>query len=152
MKKMFAPLFVAAALLSSACAFAQTELVTGPALTLDKETHDYGNVDFGGNGECDFKVTNSGTEPLIISNCQGSCGCTVPKCDPTPILPGESSLIHVKYDTKRTGPFTKSVTINSNAVNTPVKVVTIKGTVGPDPSTSPGGAPVKEQSGAPVKN
>jgi len=152
MKKMFAPLFIGAALLSSTIAMAQSELVTGPALTLDKETHDYGNVEFGGNGECDFKVTNTGTEPLIISNCQGSCGCTVPKCDPTPILPGEFQLIHVKYDTKRTGPFTKSVTINSNAVNTPVKVVTIKGTVGPDPSTSPNGAPVKEQSGAPVKN
>lgn len=130
---------------------AQNELVSGPAITLDKTTHDYGDVPFGGNGECQFKVTNTGTEPLILSNCQGSCGCTVPKCDPTPIMPSESSIISVKYDTKRPGPISKTVTINSNAVNEPVKVVNIKGTVGSDPAAAPSGAPVKTPTGAPVK-
>jgi Protein of unknown function (DUF1573) len=139
------------ALLSATAAFAQPELVTGAAITLDKETHDYGDIPFDANGACQFKVTNTGTEPLIISNCQGSCGCTVPKCDPNPIAPGASSFIDVKYDTKRPGPFQKSVTINSNAVNSPVKVVTIKGTVGPDPGQTPTGAPEKTPMGAPVK-
>ena len=139
------------ALLSATAAFAQPELVTGAAITLDKETHDYGDIPFDANGACQFKVTNTGTEPLIISNCQGSCGCTVPKCDPNPIAPGASSFIDVKYDTKRPGPFQKSVTINSNAVNAPVKVVTIKGTVGPDPGQTPTGAPEKTPMGAPVK-
>jgi hypothetical protein len=45
------------------------------------------------------------------------------------------------------------VTINSNAVNEPVKVVRIKGNVEADPNApapgTPGGAPVKEQGGAP---
>ncbi len=133
-------------------AYAQPkELVSGPAIKLDKESHDYGDVPFGGNGECTFKVTNTGTDMLILTNCQGSCGCTVPKCDPNPILPGESSLIEVKYDTKRPGPINKTVTINSNAVNEPVKVVSIKGNVGPDPSATPGGAPVKTPTGAPAK-
>ncbi|MFM7233843.1 MAG: DUF1573 domain-containing protein [Flavobacteriales bacterium] len=135
----------------STIAFAQPELVTGPAITVDKDTHDYGDIAFDANGACQFKVTNTGTEPLIISNCQGSCGCTVPKCDPNPIAPGASSLIDVKYDTKRPGPFQKSVTINSNAVNAPVKVVTIKGNVGPDPGQTPSGAPEKAPVGAPVK-
>ncbi len=139
------------AMLTSSVAFAQPELVTGPAITLDKETHDYGDIAFDANGACQFKVTNTGTEPLILSNCQGSCGCTVPKCDPNPIAPGASSFIDVKYDTKRTGPFQKSVTINSNAVNAPVKVVTIKGTVGADPGLAPTGAPEKAPVGAPVK-
>jgi hypothetical protein len=40
----------------------------------------------------------------------------------------------VKYDTKRPGPINKSVTINSNAVNEPVKVVRIKGNVEADPN------------------
>jgi hypothetical protein len=132
---------------------AQTQLVTGPAITVDKEVHDYGTVAFGGNGACEFKVTNSGTEPLTLSKCKGSCGCTVPTCDTTPILPGGSSIIQVKYDTKRPGPINKSVTINSNAVNEPVKVVRIKGNVEADPNApapgTPGGAPVKEQGGAP---
>jgi hypothetical protein len=68
-------------------------------------------------------------------------------------LPGASSNITVKYDTKRAGVINKSVTINSNAVNEPVKVVRIKGNVEPDPNApapgTPGGAPVKEQGGAP---
>ena len=132
--------------------FAQPELVTGPAISIDKDVHDYGDIAFDADGGCEFKVTNSGTEPLVLSNCQGSCGCTVPKCDPTPIAPGGTSIISVKYDTKRPGPFTKSVTINSNATNAPVKVVTIKGNVGSDPNLAPTGAPVKAPNGAPEKH
>ncbi len=128
---------------------AQNQVASGPSISVDKEVHDYGDVQFGGDGNCEFKVTNSGTEPLILSKCKGSCGCTVPKCDPNPILPGESSVITVKYDTKRPGPINKSVTINSNATNEPVKVVRIKGNVGPDPNAAPSGAPEKAPAGAP---
>ena len=132
MKKVLFSLAIALAFVTGANA--QAQVVSGPAITVNKDVHDYGDVTFGGNGECEFKVTNSGTEPLILSNCQGSCGCTVPKCDPNPIIPGESSIITVKYDTKRPGPISKTVTINSNAVNEPVKVVSIKGNVLPDPA------------------
>jgi len=149
MKKLVLSLSFAFGLAISA--FAQPELVTGPVITLDKETHDYGDIAFDSNGACQFKVTNTGNEPLILSHCQGSCGCTVPKCDPNPIAPGASSFIDVKYDTKRTGPFQKSVTINSNAVNGASKVVTIKGNVGADPGLAPTGAPEKAPAGAPVK-
>lgn len=129
---------------------AQNQVTSGPAIQVDKEVHDYGDVPYNGDGACEFKVTNTGTEPLIMSKCKGSCGCTVPKCDQNPILPGESSIVTVKYDTKRSGPINKSVTINSNAVNEPAKVVRIKGNVGPDPNAgSTGGAPEKAPSGAP---
>jgi hypothetical protein len=129
---------------------AQNQVQSGPAIVVDKDVHDYGEVPFGGDGTCEFKVTNTGTEDLIISKCKGSCGCTVPKCDPNPIKAGENSIITVKYDTKRPGPINKSVTINSNATNEPVKVVRIKGNVGPDPNAAPaGGAPAKAPAGAP---
>lgn len=132
MKKVLFSLAIAVAFVTGANA--QKQVVAGPAISVNKDVHDYGDVAFGGNGECEFKVTNTGTEPLILSNCQGSCGCTVPKCDPNPIIPGESSVITVKYDTKRAGQISKTVTINSNAVNEPVKVVSIKGNVLPDPT------------------
>ena len=64
----------------------------------------------------------------MISNCQGSCGCTVPKWPREPILKGQSAYITVSYDTKRPGPFTKTVTVMSNA-KTATKVLTIKGVV-----------------------
>lgn len=150
MKKILFTLSIALA--ASVTAFAQPkQIVTGPSITIDKDTHDYGDIPFGGDGTCEFKVTNSGNEPLVLSECHGSCGCTVPKCDPSPILPGASTMITVKYDTKRPGPINKSVTINSNAVNEPVKVVQIRGNVGPDPASTPSGAPTKTPSGAPAK-
>lgn len=108
---------------------------TGPMISVDKESHDYGTIKQGANGECVFTVTNTGDAPLIITQCQGSCGCTVPQCEKAPILPGAKSAITVKYDTNRVGPINKSVTITSNASNTPSLMVTIKGTV--DASTAP---------------
>jgi len=151
MKKLIYTLAIALGVQS--VAIAQSQVVSGPAITIDKEVHDYGNVAFGGNGLCEFKVTNTGTEPLILSKCKGSCGCTVPTCEPNPILPGESTTISVKYDTKRSGPINKSVTINSNAVNEPVKVVRIKGNVEADPNTpAQSGMPVKDPGGAPSNN
>lgn len=148
MKKVFLTLAIALGALSLVSA--QTPVASGPSILVDKEVHDYGDIPFAGDGTCEFKVTNTGTEPLILSKCKGSCGCTVPKCDPNPILPGESSLITVKYDTKRPGPINKSVTINSNATNEPVKVVRIKGNVGADPNAAPSGAPEKAPAGAPA--
>jgi hypothetical protein len=102
---------------------------SGPMISVDKESHDYGTVKAGADGTCTFVVTNTGDAPLILTQCAASCGCTVPQCDQAPIKPGASTTITVKYDTQRVGPINKSVTIHSNATNTPSKVVTIKGTV-----------------------
>lgn len=127
------PLLSAIAALLTAVAVGQS----GPMLQVDKDVHDYGTIAQGANGECAFTVTNTGDAPLIITNCKGSCGCTVPKCDTAPIAPGQKSVITVRYDTKRTGPINKSVTITSNAVNEPDKVVRLKGMV-TGPPNEPG--------------
>ena len=117
-------------------------------LAFEKDVHDFGTIKNGGNGVYEFKFKNTGKEPLIIANAQGSCGCTVPSWSHEPIKPGAESTIKVSYDTKRTGPFQKTVTITSNAKTNP-KTLTIKGTVEAPPveQTSPekpaGGAPVE---------
>ncbi len=120
-------------------------------IKMDKLTHDYGNIQQGANGECEFKFTNSGKEPLVITNCQGSCGCTVPQCPAEPILPGKSGVIKVKYDTNRPGAIYKTVTVNSNAKSGNV-VLTIKGNVEVKPveeafpqNPTPAGAPVEKK-------
>lgn len=120
---------------------AQTEVnpSSKAIITIDKEVHDYGTIEQGGNGECTFTVTNTGTEPLIISLCKGSCGCTVPVCPQEPIAPGASATITVKYNTNNVGPINKSVTITSNAGNEPSKTVRISGNVTAKPT---GGAPL----------
>ena len=98
-------------------------------ISIDKEVHDYGTIEQGADGECFFTVTNTGTEPLILSRCKGSCGCTVPSCPQEPIAPGASAKIKVKYDTNRVGPINKSVTITSNAGNEQNMIIRIKGQI-----------------------
>ena len=112
--------------------------VGGAEISFDKETHDYGTMQQHANGECTFVFTNTGSEDLVISNAKGSCGCTVPSWPREPIAPGKTGELKVKYDTKRIGLINKSVTIQSNATNNPVKIIRIKGEIkAPDHSASP---------------
>lgn len=97
-------------------------------IKFENTEHDFGTIKQGGNGTYNFIFKNTGTDPLIISNAQGSCGCTVPKWPHDPIMPGASDTVKTTYDTKRIGGFTKTVTITSNAKTSPV-VLTIKGMV-----------------------
>ena len=138
-------------LLISATTFAQSEKKeevkvadnpNGAEMVFDKEVHDFGTMPFGGDGNADFKFVNSGKEPLVITNARGSCGCTVPIWPKEPILKGHSGNIQVQYDTKRPGPFTKTVTITSNAKGGD-KVITIKGNVESKEQTE-NGTPVRK--------
>ncbi len=105
------------------------EVQNGPKIEFAEEVYDYGTVQQNGNGVHEFVFTNTGNAPLILSMAKGSCSCTVPSWPKEPIAPGESAVIKVKYDTKRVGAINKSVTITSNAVNAPTKVIRIKGNV-----------------------
>lgn len=84
-------------------------------IEFNSETIDYGEIEKGSDGVRVFEFTNTGDEPLIISEVKSSCGCTVPSKPDGPIAPGASSTISVKYDTKRVGPIRKTVTVYSNA-------------------------------------
>jgi hypothetical protein len=114
-----------------------TSTATAPAsladIKMDKTTHDYGTIKQGANGECEFKFINNGKEPLVITNCVGSCGCTVPQCPNEPVLPGKAGVIKVKYDTQRVGGIYKTVTVNSNAKSGTV-TLTIKGNIEAKPT------------------
>ena len=57
--------------------------------SFEKEIHDFGTFEQHGDGNYEFKFTNTGDAPLIISNSKGSCGCTVP-VSKEPIAPGAS--------------------------------------------------------------
>lgn len=147
MKKLmlaFSLLFVASVAMNNVNA----QIEKGAKIEFNKEVHDYGNIKYDAEPYCSFEFKNTGDEPLIISNAKGSCGCTVPEWPKEPIAPGAKGIIRVKYDTKRPGPINKSVTITSNAINEPNKVIRIKGEVGPAPET---GIPVNN-SGAPTNN
>jgi hypothetical protein len=105
---------------------------TGPTTSLSITNgleHDYGTIDAGVKVKHTFKFKNTGSEPLVISNCKGSCGCTVPKCPTEPIAPGGEGEIPVEFDSKgKNGPDTKTVTITANT-NPAQTLLTIKGNV-----------------------
>ena len=131
-KSIFTLSLIFTALLSFNSLNAQEEkavAIGGAEISFDKETHDYGQIEQHANGECVFVFTNKGTEPLKITNAKGSCGCTVPQWPREEIAAGATGEIKVKYDTKRIGMINKSVTIQSNATNTPTKIIRIKGEV-----------------------
>ncbi|MBS1646680.1 MAG: DUF1573 domain-containing protein [Bacteroidetes bacterium] len=107
-----------------------------PEIKFDQTEIDYGTIEYEGNPQREFKLKNIGKSPLVISNCQGSCGCTVPTCPKEPIMPGQSAVIKVNYDTKRVGRFDKKVTVTTNG-KTPSVVLTIKGEVKPQPTPAP---------------
>ena len=115
---------------------AKVAKVQGAGMAFENETIDYGTIAHNADGKREFVFVNNGTKPLIITNTQGSCGCTVPTSPKEPIAPGAKGIIGVKYATDRVGPFSKTVTVTSNAEGQPTKTLTIKGTVLPDPVKS----------------
>jgi hypothetical protein len=92
---------------------------------------DYGIIENGEDGKRTFEFKNTGNSPLIFTRIMSSCGCTIPKKPEKPVQPGESGIIEVEYDTKRTGLFQKAITVNSNAKTSNV-ILRIKGEVLPE--------------------
>ncbi|MCD2260648.1 DUF1573 domain-containing protein [Psychroserpens luteolus] len=92
------------------------------------EVVDYGTITQNSDGTRLFSFTNTGDAPLLITNVKASCGCTVPSYSKAPILPGESGELSIKYDTKRLGAFTKTITVTSNAEGGN-KILKIKGNI-----------------------
>lgn len=99
-----------------------------PVISFDKLVHDYGTIYQNGDGNCEFEFKNTGKEPLVLTHVKSSCGCTVPKWPRQPILPGKTDVIEVRYATNRLGRINKSITVTSNADNSPV-TLRIKGEV-----------------------
>ena len=132
MKKLF--VLICTLFLMGSMAFAQnegsTEKQNGPEITFKETMHDFGEIQYKGNGTYEFEFVNTGNEPLILTQPKSSCGCTVPEWPKQPILPGESNVIKVTYKkTENPGSFNKYVTIFSNAVVNKEVKLHIKGTV-----------------------
>ncbi len=102
---------------------------TTTAITFDESEFNFGKVAVGEKVQHIYRFTNTGDEPLVLSNAKGSCGCTVPSWPKDPIQPGGSGAIVVEFDTKgKMGPQVKQVTITANT--DPVQtIVYIKGEV-----------------------
>ncbi|HEY5589384.1 MAG TPA: DUF1573 domain-containing protein [Paludibacter sp.] len=127
MKKLTAILFLFC--LTSTVLFGQKQQkIQNDSIIFTELIHDYGTIDVGSPGHCEFKFTNGMKTPLIVSNVKPSCGCTVADWTKEPILPGKTGVIKLNYNTKIPGTFSKTITVNSNAKNSTV-ILQIKGNV-----------------------
>lgn len=98
-------------------------------ISFEQNVHDYDTISQGSDGNCVFRFTNTGNAPLLIADVNASCGCTKPRWDKKPVMPGESGVIHVTYNTMLTGHFRKTLVVRTNAANGNNQVLRIKGFV-----------------------
>jgi hypothetical protein len=129
---------------------------SGPVFQADKMELDFGEIPYKGEGTREFKFRNTGNSMLLVTNARGSCGCTVPEWPKEPIRPNETASIRIKYDTSRSGPILKTVTVTTNEVEStdaagnPVykqHTITVKGNVRPAPQND--GLPTRTNSSIP---
>ena len=90
--------------------------------------YDFGKIKMNNPVTHEFKFTNSGDAPLVISSVQASCGCTVTDYSKDPIAPGSEGYVKATYNAAKVGVFSKTVTVNANAAESVVQL-TIKGEV-----------------------
>jgi len=83
-------------------------------LKFKEETHKFGKVPQGVPVTNEFVFTNTGTDPVVISNVTVSCGCTTPVWSKAPVLPGKTGIIKATFNAAAAGSFNKPVTVFSN--------------------------------------
>jgi hypothetical protein len=99
-----------------------------PAFSWAVTAYDFGKIQINKPVTHEFKFTNTGDAPLVISSVQASCGCTVAEYSKDPIAPGAQGFVKATYNAAKGGVFTKTVTVNANAQENVVQLV-IKGEV-----------------------
>ncbi len=121
MKKL---MFIVLALAASQVTFGQSNEARsgkgeGALLTWEKTFYDFGEITQGEKVEYTFRFSNTGTEPLIITNVTTQCGCTAPRGWPRdPVAPGERGEITLVFDSSgKFGRINKVATVVSNASN-----------------------------------
>ncbi|WP_089350770.1 DUF1573 domain-containing protein [Flavobacterium sp. ov086] len=102
--------------------------VTASTIVWKAETIDVGQIPQGTPKAIVYEFKNTGKTAVVITNVQGSCGCTATDYTKEPILPGKTAKVTATYNAANKGGFTKTVTVTTSAETAP-KILTLKGTV-----------------------
>ncbi|MDL2211029.1 DUF1573 domain-containing protein [Bacteroides sp. OttesenSCG-928-M17] len=98
-----------------ASGFAAASLWSQARITSNKETHQFGQIEWKKPVTVEYEITNTGDQPLVLTNITTSCACAVAQWTHTPIAPGEKGKVSAVFDAKALGTFNKSIAIYSNA-------------------------------------
>ena len=112
-------------------ASASTTKVAEPGIAVfesESLVHDFGKIPQGTPVTHEFKFTNSGKTPLVITHVQASCGCTTPAWSKDPIPPGGEGFVKATFNAASMGGFNKTITVMAN-VEHGFKQLTVKGEV-----------------------
>ncbi len=101
------------------------------SIKFETTSHSFGNIIEGQMATHEFVFTNTGTDPLLLTNVRASCGCTTPSWPREAIEPGKSATIRAEYNSNgRPGTFTKNIFVTSNGGES---TLTISGNVVKEP-------------------
>ncbi len=119
------------------------DIVAQAEFKFEHTMHNFGEIMEGQVVSHDFIYTNTGDQPLVISNVRASCGCTTPYWTKEPVLPGKSGRISASYNSKnRPGNFNKSITITANTAS-PTFTLHIKGSTINETNLASGRSPAQ---------
>ena len=108
-----------------------------PDIFFEEKTIDFGSIEDGKAATVEFKFYNSGTAPLLLKSVKASCGCTASDWPRQPIMPGQSSKISARFNSKGYAGrnVSKSVTVTTNVKQSNGKdkviILNFKGSVKP---------------------
>jgi len=101
-----------------------------PKISFEKTVHNFGELDIGQKGECEFRFKNTGLGLLNIGRIKATCGCTVPSLAKKQYQPGEEGVIKIKYSGQsRPGSVAKSIYVNTDDTENPKVRLMIKAKV-----------------------
>lgn len=108
---------------------AKAQEAASPKIVFEETVFDFDTIVQNGDGTHVFHFSNQGSVPLVISSAFSSCGCVVPEWPKEPISPNGQGEIKVKYNTSKTGHFTKVIVVKSNDPASPKNILRINGVV-----------------------
>lgn len=114
----------------SAAAPVTTEATAAPvsnepstSIALSESNFDFGKIKKGDKVEHVYEVTNTGKNPLVISEVKPGCGCTAPDFTKEPIMPGKKGKITLHFDSSNfDGNVQKYADVFANVEKAPIKL------------------------------
>lgn len=92
-------------------------------VALAESNFDFGNIKKGEKVNHVYEITNTGKNPLVISEVKPGCGCTAPEFTKDPILPGKKGKITLSFDSSSfDGAIQKYADVFANVEKSPIKL------------------------------
>ena len=107
MKRILITLYVLASVVLTAVAQAR--------FTSNTEMYSFCQIEWKHPVTVQYTINNTGDQPLVLTEVEPDCACSVAQWTKTPIAPGAKGTVNVTFDAKALGHFQKSVAIYSNA-------------------------------------